>query len=244
MKEKIPTSSQSLVDTATQLLRNRILDLTLEPGVRLDDRLLMDTFNLSRTPAREAMNRLSTEGLILFRSNRGAYVAPLDLGHITDLMDAYIINERAVVFLLRFDDSALVTDLRNIQKQYARVQKKRQLLDITHHNARFHSRIAEATANRFVWEYAVRLYNLARRVSFYIYLKERDRMASFRTHAKMIDQHHEHIIELIDAKNKKKLMKLITEHALLFRDRINRVLVDAQGESFDPDWQLSIRMRG
>ena len=39
-------------------IRDRILDLTLAPGSRIDEKLLMERFRLSRTPARDALNTL------------------------------------------------------------------------------------------------------------------------------------------------------------------------------------------
>lgn len=230
------TPKPSLVQVATELLRNRILDLSLEPGRRLDDRVLAERYGLSRTPTREAMNRLAAEGLIDIRSNRGAYVAPLDLNHVSEIFDAYILAERMVGFLGRLDQPGLADDLSEIQKRYTRVQAKHDLPQITEQNAAFHSRLAQATRNAFVHAYATRLYNIARRISFFIYLQERDHDGTFARHAKLIDRHHDEIISLVEARDNGALIEKLTEHALLFRDRVTRVLADLHGEDFPVDW--------
>ena len=54
MKGK-PKSSGRLVEIAVQSIRDRILDLTLEPGEHITDKWLMETFSLSRTPTRAAL---------------------------------------------------------------------------------------------------------------------------------------------------------------------------------------------
>jgi DNA-binding GntR family transcriptional regulator len=48
-----------------------------EPGSRLDEVMLASRFNVSRTPVREALKQLATQGLVICRPNRGAVVAEL-----------------------------------------------------------------------------------------------------------------------------------------------------------------------
>ncbi len=42
--------------SATNTIRDRILDFTLSPGMQLDELILRDRLGISRTPAREALN--------------------------------------------------------------------------------------------------------------------------------------------------------------------------------------------
>src|SRR4051812_35429851 len=142
---------------AAIIIRNRILDLTLPPGSRIDDRLLMDRFNMGRTPAREAFNRIASEGLIIIERNRGAFVRPLDIQHIQHFFDAYIASERIVGYFCRFDDPTLERDVAAIQRSYLEAYAKEQLLQMTRANARLHGRIAVATRNEYVAENALRL---------------------------------------------------------------------------------------
>ena len=87
-------SFETLTDAAVDTIRNRILDMTLVPGSRIDAPLLMKQFKLSRTPAREALNRLAAEGLVVLHANRGAYVRRLDFDDIQALFDVYFVEER------------------------------------------------------------------------------------------------------------------------------------------------------
>ena len=234
--ESAAKKPESLVDAATSLLRDRILNLSLEPGSRIDERVLLDRFSLSRTPVREALNRLSTEGLVIIRSNRGAYVAPLDLDHVRELLDAYISCERTVGFLCRFEDATLVPDLRAIQENYAKVQKARAYLEVTSQNASFHRRIAEATKNKFVTDYAHRLYGISRRISYYVYQAENREKDDFLKAGDSINAHHKQLIEIIDKGQRDKLVTMLTEHALLFGDRVQRIVIDKEMDWYNPDW--------
>jgi DNA-binding GntR family transcriptional regulator len=66
---------QRLHDTVVQHLRNLIVEGVLAPGTKLNERELCETMGISRTPLREAMMVLSTEGLVEILPNRGASVS-------------------------------------------------------------------------------------------------------------------------------------------------------------------------
>lgn len=224
----------SLTDYSVGIIRDRILDLTLSPGQRVNERLLMERFGLSRTPAREALNRLAAEGLIDIRRNLGAYVHPLDMGHIRQFFEAYVAAERLVGHLVNCDRPGLVEELRKLQGQYDESQLRREYLLITRNNASFHACLAAATENEYVEEFAVRLYNMGRRVSFYIYQNEEDRDESFNRHARSLNADHEEIIDCVVAGDTARLVEVLTRHALLFRDRIMRAFVNVRSADFTP----------
>ena len=61
-------------------LRERILSGAYSPGFRLVIDSLADELEVSTLPIREAIRRLEAEGLVVFRPNAGAQVAPADPG--------------------------------------------------------------------------------------------------------------------------------------------------------------------
>ena len=65
----------SAAERAHAELRRRVLDGRLAPGRRLKEAELAAELGLSRTPVREALSRLTVEGLLDFRANVGATVA-------------------------------------------------------------------------------------------------------------------------------------------------------------------------
>src|SRR5262245_8816638 len=114
---KKPTKREGrLVEQAVESIRNSILNLTLEPGGHINDRYLMETYSLTRTPMREALNRLAAEGLVDIIPNRGAYVHRLDLSEIEQLFEAYRVSERLAAFHCNFDDPTLVADVERLLK--------------------------------------------------------------------------------------------------------------------------------
>lgn len=67
-----------LRDQAYAAIRDAIVDGTLAPGERLRDQELTAWLGLSRTPVREALNRLEQDGLVETAPQRFTRVTPLD----------------------------------------------------------------------------------------------------------------------------------------------------------------------
>jgi DNA-binding GntR family transcriptional regulator len=77
-----------------QTLRQRIAEGDLAPGVQLTELGLANEFGISRTPVREAMNRLQYDGL-LERDSRGMRVRALDPEEVLDIYEVRIALESA-----------------------------------------------------------------------------------------------------------------------------------------------------
>jgi DNA-binding GntR family transcriptional regulator len=75
MSSLAPLEIESLADRIYRRIRALILSGELAPGAPLRQEALAEGLGTSRTPLREALNRLSSEGLIEFRPHRSAVVA-------------------------------------------------------------------------------------------------------------------------------------------------------------------------
>lgn len=78
-------------------MRDDILWLRVEPGTAMDEVSLAEQYGVSRTPIREAVVRLASEGLVHTLPNRTSIVAPLVLSNLKALLDMYSLLSRAVV---------------------------------------------------------------------------------------------------------------------------------------------------
>jgi DNA-binding GntR family transcriptional regulator len=65
-----------------------VLSGELPAGAKLDEMVLARRFNVSRTPIREALRRLSSSGLIDLIPNRGAFIATLSETQLTEMFVA------------------------------------------------------------------------------------------------------------------------------------------------------------
>lgn len=224
----VQKSGLSLVTVATDKIRDRILALALAPGMQLDETILRDTLGISRTPAREALNRLVTEGLVEVRASKGFFVRSLDLDEIARLFDAYLISELSIASLCRFTHPNLAADLRTIQEHHRRAVENQAFLEITATNAAFHTRIADATDNSFLIEFSRRIHNYARRLAYFSYSWESEDQAYFSAQQTRIVEDHNEIIDRVEQRDRDGLIEVVTLHSELFRTRIARFI---QGQS-------------
>lgn len=72
-------SEASLVDRVYGLLRRRIIDLSLPPELPLVEKDVADILQASKTPVREALIKLSREGLVNVVPKSGSYVTPISI---------------------------------------------------------------------------------------------------------------------------------------------------------------------
>lgn len=80
-------------DRSVAVLREMILDGSLEPGERLNEVHLSQALGISRGPLREALRRLSSEGLLNLVPHRGAFVPAFGPGQLADLYELRIALE-------------------------------------------------------------------------------------------------------------------------------------------------------
>jgi DNA-binding GntR family transcriptional regulator len=78
-------------------LRRAIIEQALEPGAKLSEDMVGESFGVSRTIARRALELLAAEELVEFKPNRGAFVARPTLEEGRDLFGVRIDLERVVV---------------------------------------------------------------------------------------------------------------------------------------------------
>lgn len=81
-----PVAERRLLhESAVDRLRDMIVQGLLAPGAKLNERELSEQLGVSRTPLREALKVLSTEGLVELQPNRGAVVATLTERMVRDI---------------------------------------------------------------------------------------------------------------------------------------------------------------
>jgi DNA-binding GntR family transcriptional regulator len=82
-----------LTEHAYLRLRHQILDGSLRNGERLGEKELAESLGISRTPVREALRRLASEGLVEVLPNRGARVPVWDQQDVADIFELRVLLE-------------------------------------------------------------------------------------------------------------------------------------------------------
>lgn len=136
--------AQSLPEVIYRDLVDGILSGDYRPGQVLRQEELADAYGVSRGPVREALNRLTAEGVIEARPRRGYAVTSLDPEEIRELFELRsVIEEHAGAIAARFrgpDDIAAVKQLLAQMRALdsAQPDQRRQWLDL---NRQFHARV-------------------------------------------------------------------------------------------------------
>ncbi|MDE4306174.1 GntR family transcriptional regulator [Phaeobacter gallaeciensis] len=88
---------KSLTELVTENLRDRILTGEFDLGEQLSEARIAKSLSVSRTPVREAINRLEMEGLLVVEPQRGSFVFNLEPEELAKLCDARMCLETAAV---------------------------------------------------------------------------------------------------------------------------------------------------
>lgn len=88
-----PVESETIVYHVYQHLREAIHSGQLKPGERLQDNELAEALHVSRSSVREALRLLQSQGLVVNRPRRGAFVAELTPDDLRDIYNFRILLE-------------------------------------------------------------------------------------------------------------------------------------------------------
>src|SRR5689334_13020472 len=83
-----PIRRRPLHDEATERIRDMIVEGRLAAGDWINETELCQLLQISRTPLREALKILATEGMVELIPRRGAHVAKLSARELVDLFEA------------------------------------------------------------------------------------------------------------------------------------------------------------
>ena len=215
----------SQTEAAVDLIRMKIIDMSLEPGSKLDEPLLRNHFRLGRTPAREAISRLVAEGLVTIFPNRGGmFVRGLDLVEIGEVTMAYQLVESVLAQLCRFEDQNLVADLEEIQARYTREVRRKSFLGITSVNEEFHLRMHRSIGNALFYEFALSTHRHLRRLLVLIYKMENTEKNVLESQMEINLGEHVAIIDAIRCGDRTRLNQILPAHAQQAQTRLTRIL--------------------
>jgi DNA-binding GntR family transcriptional regulator len=141
----------SRADFVYQSLRNAIWEGRFARGERIREEDIAQSLGVSRTPVREALQRLQQRSLLVVRPGRGFAVVQLSNKQIFDLYAMReILEGSAARFAAQHATESEIAALYQLQKQLAK--EGHDLLALVTLNRRFHQHIYEATHNQYLLE--------------------------------------------------------------------------------------------
>lgn len=212
-----------------ETLQAEIVSLRLKPGQMLDETSIATRFDMSRSPVREALIRLSNDGLVITLPNRSTIVAPIEMSIFPKYVEALDIAQRVNTRLaakLRSDK-----DLETIADRQSLFQKA---LDSGNHfqmseaNKEFHMAIARAGQNPYLAALYERLLDQGRRM-LHLHFEHLDKAHN----SYHISDEHSQILMAIKAKDVEHADSLAHAHTLQFRENFNSFIRTLHTDGID-----------
>jgi DNA-binding GntR family transcriptional regulator len=137
---------RNATEVAAELLRRAILEGRLAPGERLKEEQLAEQFGISRTPVREALLVLQTEGLVEAQPNRGSMVRAYTPAEISDVYETRAVLEgHSAARAARNATMDTVDRLRASNDRFAALMDGEKVELLVRENLVFHKVVLDAT---------------------------------------------------------------------------------------------------
>lgn len=216
-------------------LRERILSLKMAPRDDIDELALVREFNLSRTPIREALIRLSSEGLVQLLPNRGPRVASLDAQEVPQILEALELAQRVVTrWAARRRDGGHLAAMYTRCKEFSDAVVAQDVQGMGESNRQFHIQIGRACGNCQLETWYENLLASSMRLARAAYGQSPPLESPHKEYLAQVDQEHQCILDAIASRDEDLAENLARQHAILFRNRV----IDYLSESRSDDIRL------
>ena len=200
-----PIVRATLHDEVVTRLRDMIHEGALVPGERVPERHLCELFGISRTPLREALKVLASEGLIVLLPNRGARIAKLTRKDMEDMFEVMgSLEALAGELACRHIDDAQLAEIRALHFEMLAQHARRDLQAYFRLNQQIHEAIVRAAANPVL---AAMYHSLSGRVRRARYMANMSRQ-------RWDEALHEHelILKALEARDSEALGPMLRDH--------------------------------
>lgn len=203
--ELVPIPAAALHQQVAQRLRQMLTEGAIAPGSKLNERELCAVLAVSRTPLREAIKMLATEGLVALLPNRGAVAVQLtedDVRHTFEVM-AGLEAQSGELAARRVTDQE-IAEIRALHYEMLAAWTRRDLPGYYRLNARIHQAINAAAKNPVL-------------VATYVQINARLHALRFRSNqdeakwARAVAD-HERMVEALAARDPQAMREVLSQH--------------------------------
>ena len=160
---------RSLAERAYQNLVWLITRLELPPGSVLVEKNVMAELGIGRTPVREALQRLSNEGLVVHQPNRGMFVSEITAPSVQAIYEfRSLIDGHLVRLAAERANEAQAATLETLYGEFVHASVSSDIDSVVAIDRQFYAVLSEAAQNIYLAEVIPRIFNLHLRLWFYI----------------------------------------------------------------------------
>ena len=141
----------ALYQEVAERLRQRIFAHELTPGTWIDEQKLAEQYGISRTPLREALKVLASEGLVELKPRRGCYVTEISRQDLDDIFPLMAMLEGRCA--AEAANRASPTDIAALRENHERLEsaaRDGRIDAFFEANQEFHKKIQELSGNRWL----------------------------------------------------------------------------------------------
>lgn len=200
-----PITRTSLHQELVERLQLLIIGGSLEPGRKVPEKDLCEKYGVSRTPLREALKVLASDGLIRLEPNRGAWVTTVTVSEVEEVFPVLgALEALSGKLACQHITDAEIKAVQNLHHQMIQSYERRDLNSYFSINQKIHRAILLAARNETL---ATSCQALSLRM-------QRARYLANMTEGRWYDavQEHEEILKFLVARNGKKLAKTLRDH--------------------------------
>jgi len=192
-----------LTELVLEELRKAIFEGRLEPGERLRQQELARMLGVSRTPVREALQKLENEGLVANHSRKGFVVRRFRLEDIREtLVVRRLLEPKAVELAVPNITEADLEEAERIQRTMERLAEEGPYDELPALNREFHHLIFKACGNERLFNLIKSLWDSYPRCGFSV----------FKAHSGRSFEEHRAILKAIRERNAELAAELSAEH--------------------------------
>lgn len=141
----------ALYQEVAERLRQRIFAHELTPGTWIDEQKLAEQYGISRTPLREALKVLASEGLVDLKPRRGCYVTEISRQDLDDIFPLMALLEgRCAADAVARAKPIEIRELKKIHESLEKAAQDGRIDAFFEANQAFHKRIQELANNRWL----------------------------------------------------------------------------------------------
>jgi DNA-binding GntR family transcriptional regulator len=216
-----PIRRTALHDTLVTRLRDMIIEGRLAPGTRLHEGQLGEELGVSRTPLREAIKYLASEGLVDLVPSRGAVVKRFNGKDVEDMLTVLrSLEELAGGMACTVASDADINRVRVLHDRMIECYKVEDRLEYYKLNQQIHSTIVEIAGNGALAEVHGMLQRRLKRIRFVGHEGAEKWAASI--------AEHEAMILALEARDAKRLQEVLGFHLHMAWIRVRDTLDEAQ----------------
>lgn len=143
--------SQALYLQVADRLREQIYQHELAPGDAIDEMAMCERFGISRTPLREALKVLSSEGLIELIPRRGSFVRSMEIDELNELFPIMAVLEGLCAReAVKNCSSSDLEKLENMHKKLETYAEQGNIDDYYEQNFVFHQAVQDLSGNNWL----------------------------------------------------------------------------------------------